>query len=305
MGASRIVLRANKETQMRFERQNKWIVLLEGLIATGLLTFFDYCTTWEFSLALGYVIVIWVVAYNQGMLLGTIIAFVSAVGWTGSELLSDMPYTNRFAPYWNTAIRFVIFTILAYLSSLPKRIHQVEEMARIDFLTGAANGRRFFEIAGVEIKHAGRHNHAFTLVYLDLDGFKEVNDRLGHNAGDDVLKKVAQTIQANIRATDCVARLGGDEFAVLLSQTDYDSAARYLEKMTGQLSETMRQNGWNITFSIGAMTYIRLPISIDDMIRRADDLMYSAKRDGKNRIKHEAYYVATSFLALLTNALMG
>jgi diguanylate cyclase (GGDEF)-like protein len=273
---------------MRFDRQ-KWMILACGLLAITVLTFLDYWTTWEFSLALGYVIVIWIMSFNLGVYVGTFFALVGALCWTTSELLSDMPYTYWFAPYWNAAIRFVIFAILAYLSTFPKRIHLVEEIARIDFLTGVANGRQFFEKAGIEMERANRYKSAFTLIYLDLDGFKAVNDLLGHNAGDNVLKKVAQTIQANLRATDCVARLGGDEFAVLLSQADYDSADRYLEKMTGQLSQTMRENGWNVTFSIGAMTYINLPSSIDDMIRRADDLMYSVKRDGKNKIKHEVF----------------
>ncbi|MEK7448876.1 MAG: GGDEF domain-containing protein, partial [Planctomycetota bacterium] len=96
-----------------------------------------------------------------------------------------------------------------------------------------------------------------------------------------------QTIRKNIRSVDIVGRLGGDEFCLLLPETGYDSAQIVLQKLRRVLLESMEEARWSVTFSIGALTYITLPDSIDDIIIKADHLMYSVKNNGKNAIKHE------------------
>jgi diguanylate cyclase (GGDEF)-like protein len=124
------------------------------------------------------------------------------------------------------------------------------------------------------------------VAYLDLDNFKEVNDRFGHSRGDSLLRLVAATIRTNLRKTDMVARLGGDEFALLLPETGYEPAAAVLRKIHQLLLGKMQRCGYPVTCSIGAVTFLRPAESVEELIKRADACMYAAKRGGKDRMKH-------------------
>jgi diguanylate cyclase (GGDEF)-like protein len=130
-----------------------------------------------------------------------------------------------------------------------------------------------------------------TLAYLDLDCFKEINDRNGHATGDRVLVEVARGIEGNIRRTDMVARLGGDEFALLLPNTCKDSATTLLNKVLEVLTHTMQRKDWPVTFSVGAVTFLSPPESVQDMVQLTDEIMYSVKRAGKNRMRLEEMLV--------------
>ncbi len=139
----------------------------------------------------------------------------------------------------------------------------------------------------MELSRARRYGHTLTMSYIDLDNFKYINDHFGHNVGDVVLRLVGQTILRNLRSSDTVARLGGDEFAVLFPETDSDAAQMVLCKIQGLLLAEMQRNAWPISFSIGAVTYVEAPESVNKMVQMADDLMYVAKRNGKNLIEHK------------------
>ncbi len=119
---------------------------------------------------------------------------------------------------------------------------------------------------------------------IDLDGFKKINDTLGHAVGDQVLQQVANTLRANLRITDAVARLGGDEFAILLTETSAVSAEKVLRKLHELLRTAMRTKGWNVDFSIGLASYACPPESVDDIMRVADGVMYSVKTKGKGNV---------------------
>jgi diguanylate cyclase (GGDEF)-like protein len=127
------------------------------------------------------------------------------------------------------------------------------------------------------------------LAYIDLDNFKTVNDTYGHLIGDSLLRLVADTIRNNIRTTDVLARLGGDEFVVLLPETDFEQSEIVINKVQTQLLDEMKKNNWPVTFSIGAVTFLTPPESVDEMIKKADNLMYSAKKNGKNTKKREVW----------------
>jgi diguanylate cyclase (GGDEF)-like protein len=274
---------------MRFGRKNKWLVLSIGLLTVAFVTLIDYWTYWDISLSLFYSLIVCITSYYGGIYVGGIIAIVSAVGWTGAEILSGLPHIHWYAPYWNWGIRSAMFYLFAHLTVRLQNEAALEKLARTDPLTGVWNRRYFYELVYVEMKRAGRYKHAFTMIYMDLDDFKAVNDALGHRVGDELLQRVAQTLQTALRTTDCIARLGGDEFAILLSQTGQESAASFLDRVNRQLLAAMRDNGWNVTFSIGATTYIDPPNSVEGAIGQADHLMYSAKRAGKAAIKHEVF----------------
>jgi diguanylate cyclase (GGDEF)-like protein len=159
-------------------------------------------------------------------------------------------------------------------------------LARTDPLTGAANGRTFYEAASSEVERAGRTCQPLTLAYLDLDNFKQLNDQLGHAAGDAALVHVVQAIHPNMRTYDVLARLGGDEFALLLPETDGDGASSLLARLQQMLSQDLARAGWPVTLSVGAITFLRPGGDVDLMIQRVDALMYRAKRKGKGRVEH-------------------
>jgi len=156
--------------------------------------------------------------------------------------------------------------------------------ARADFLTHVANRRAFYEAASTESTRARRYHRPLTLLYIDLDNFKQVNDSLGHDVGDELLVHVATTLRSNVRTTDVVARLGGDEFTLLLPETDHNAASVVAEKLRTRLLDSMQAKKWPVTFSIGLASFAPPPASVDEMIKRADEAMYSAKLRGKNSV---------------------
>src|SRR5205085_1549573 len=161
------------------------------------------------------------------------------------------------------------------------------QLARSDALTGAPNARAFYEVAEAEITRARRYAHPFSVAYLDLDDFKLVNDRLGHLAGDAVLRSVARALSGVMRASDVVARLGGDEFVVLLPEASAAPARLATEKLRGALADVVPAHGWRMTASIGVATFLVPPESVDELLGAVDGLMYRAKQGGKNGVAHE------------------
>jgi diguanylate cyclase (GGDEF)-like protein len=182
------------------------------------------------------------------------------------------------------------FLVVNYMiSSLKISLEREREMARTDYLTQVANSRYFAEIASNEIKRASRYLHPFTVAYLDIDDFKSVNDRWGHSTGDQLLALVADTVRSNIRATDSIARLGGDEFVLLLPETGYSAASVVIQKVHQSLRAAMERKGWPVTFSIGVLTCMDAPGTVENMLEMADELMYSVKNNWKNAIGYSVH----------------
>jgi diguanylate cyclase (GGDEF)-like protein len=126
-------------------------------------------------------------------------------------------------------------------------------------------------------------------VYIDLDGFKTVNDQWGHKVGDQLLCVIVHGAKSHLRKTDFLARLGGDEFVVLLPETDQEAAKITVSKIQIALLDEMRLHNWPVTFSIGAMTCLDANLSTDELIIKADGLMYSVKKNGKNAVAYGVY----------------
>ncbi len=194
-------------------------------------------------------------------------------------------YSHFIIPYWNAFVRLCFFLTVSYLLSRLKNSHmEAKLLARTDSLTGLLNPRAFNDSVQKEIDKARRFKRPFTVAYMDLDNFKMVNDQLGHSVGDALLQLVAETIKKNTRVVDIVARLGGDEFIILLPETGIESAQLVFRKLQERIMEAMQKKRWPITLSIGAVTYINPPDTVDNMIKKVDNLMYSAKNSGKSKI---------------------
>lgn len=173
-------------------------------------------------------------------------------------------------------------------SELRSALERESRLSRTDPATGVANRRLFIEFAKVELESAHKFSHPLTVVYIDIDNFKMINDTCGHHTGDQVLQTVAETIKNSLRETDVVARLGGDEFAMLLPKSEYEPAQIVIRRVQKRLLESMERQKLTTTFSIGAVTFIQPPTSVEEMIKQADCLMYLVKNNGKNKIEHRS-----------------
>jgi diguanylate cyclase (GGDEF)-like protein len=140
-------------------------------------------------------------------------------------------------------------------------------------------------MAAVELERSRRTARPLTVAYLDIDDFKRVNDAQGHARGDALLVTLASTLRGTTRSLDVVARLGGDEFGLLLVDTDGPTADLLLQRLRATLALAVAQYGWDVTFSLGAVTFLDPARSVDEMMGRADQLMYDAKRAGKNAVR--------------------
>jgi diguanylate cyclase (GGDEF)-like protein len=169
-------------------------------------------------------------------------------------------------------------------SRLKNLLAKEQELARIDPLTMVPNRRAFYEALDKERVRSLRYHRPFTIAYVDLDNFKKVNDSLGHAVGDELLVEVAMGVRSNLRDSDYVGRLGGDEFAILLPETDATAAQLVLRKLRLRLLEQMKAHSWQVTFSIGAATFLDPPDSLDVIIRMADETMYAIKAHGKDNV---------------------
>jgi diguanylate cyclase (GGDEF)-like protein len=245
--------------------------------------------TGDYSLIVFYLIPVslsaWFVGKRSGLLfcLLAIVVRVVADEWSRPSI-----FTHSVLHYWNELIEFLFLIIMSLLfSTLKKNLENEKELARRDPLTDTLNRRAFFDLTEHEINRSLRYDLPLTVAYIDLDNFKVVNDRLGHKTGDELLRSVVSTIRSNIRSSDVLARFGGDEFVILLPDTPGDAALRFLNKMHDNLNQAMARSSWPVSFSIGAVTYRMAPSTVDEVIRYADELMYTVKHGGKNRLLHK------------------
>lgn len=248
----------------------------------------DYLTGPQLSFSLLYLPPIFLVAWFKSRWHGIAVSVLAAIVWLAADLTAGQDYAHALIPYWNATVRLGFFTIVSLLVwRLRRALDRADELSGVDFLTGVPNGRSLFDFANLEIERARRYKLPLSIVYIDLDNFKHINDSFGHLVGDALLRSVAAAVRTGCRVTDFVARLGGDEFVILLPQTDLVQCEEVTRRIQGKLSEAMQRKNWPITFSLGAATFLRPPESVQEMVKRADDLMYSVKNSGKNAIKHE------------------
>lgn len=171
------------------------------------------------------------------------------------------------------------------LNAVEAACARLHDVAMTDALTGVRNLHYMQEVVKTEIAHAGRNGLVLWLMFIDLDGFKAINDTLGHSSGDEVLCEVAQRLQAVIRAEDLLARIGGDEYVVLLShdhsEADTTSVAK---RILAILSEPIRVADTRVTISasIGIARYPQDGVELDALLKAADSAMYCVKKGGKN-----------------------
>jgi diguanylate cyclase (GGDEF)-like protein len=256
--------------------------VVAGLVLLVTVGALDVLTGYQLALSVFYLVPIVVVSWNAGQRAGLLIALLGGLVWLGADLVGGPRSAHLLLPYWNAAVRTTVFAfvVLTLTSFRWERI-----VGRTDPLTGLGNRMALFESARSEIERCRRYGRAVSLVYIDCDDFKHVNDSRGHAAGDELLCVVANALRESVRGSDLPARLGGDEFAVLLPETTPDDARAAAEKIRSVLDVAAREGVWGVTFSLGCASFTRAPASVDELIRSADDLMYQAKDAGKNTLR--------------------
>ncbi|MBE9225080.1 diguanylate cyclase [Phormidium sp. LEGE 05292] len=268
------------------ENRSKSFLIGLGILLVIVIGFIDYLISPDIAsiffllpVALGS----WFVSEKFGIL----ISLTCAIAWFIIYQLKGEILLPNYLPYWNAFIRLSFYLTVNYLlAELHNARKRESKLARTDEITGVANRKLFVEFASMELKKSRRYGHPFTVTYIDLDNFKNINDYGGYKVGDRVLQVVAQTIKNTVRETDIVARIGGDEFIIFLPGLAYEPAQIVMNRVRNMLLETMDKNVWPITFSIGAITYINCPETVEEIIEKADYLMYCIKNKGKNIIEH-------------------
>jgi two-component system, cell cycle response regulator len=209
---------------------------------------------------------------------------------TGTSIGTLAVFLGENAAFMNGELHFlnIISSIISPLIEHGYSVQQVRQLAKTDALTGIANHRSFQETLDHEISRVNRKGSTFSLIYMDIDDFKRVNDTYGHLAGDAVLKDLVKRVSENIRTVDEFSRYGGEEFAIILPETGSRGAevvARRIKKSIVSKPLLYKRSAIPYTVSMGITVYdAKHPVKKNVLINQADAAMYSAKRDGKNRI---------------------
>jgi diguanylate cyclase (GGDEF)-like protein len=228
------------------------------------------------------------VTWNWVQIWGTPIEPIGALNLSSSFIF----LVSQIVLYIGTAA--ILHSLSSQVERALDRLHdktdRLTDLAQTDELTGLANRRFLIEQMDREFTRAKRYHRPLSLLYLDLDGFKALNDRHGHLFGDEVLRGCARSLRSVLRSTDLLARIGGDEFAVLLPETNLDGAENVANKLRKALMAYGVQLGpavTHLTFCAGVSHLHKDDHSIDDMLARADGAQYLAKEGGKADIRTE------------------
>jgi diguanylate cyclase (GGDEF)-like protein len=271
------------------ERLPAPVVILGALALAIGVGWVDALSGFEISLSFFYLLPIALISWARGVKAGLFISTVCALISLWASQLSD-PSPSHFVLIWNTAIRFAIFLLFTVLLARVRKHMLIEsKLARTDYLTGTLNNRAFYERARLELDRARRYKRPFTVAYLDLDNFKQINDTFGHSIGDAVLRTVAKTISMHVRSIDILARLGGDEFVLLMPETGQTEAQTVLPRLHRLITGELDKGEWQQTLSMGATIFLSCPRHVDEIIHMADHAMYRVKRSNKSSIQFTIY----------------
>lgn len=230
------------------------------------------------------------------------------------SLLENMFSPDESTELWMRSLVLVIFIIMGFFSrhllnkhieldntllkyqadleqiieertqTLIQQTTELETLANTDSLTTMYNRRKFSEILELEIKRHQRYQKSFSLINIDIDHFKKVNDNYGHDTGDRVIEAFSHTLRSNIRETDSACRWGGEEFVLLIIEADINSVILIAEKIRKILNTTNIEPVGKVTASLG-VTQVKDGDSCESIITRSDQALYKAKNNGRNRME--------------------
>ena len=269
-----------------FLGRSKTTIMTIVLLIIAAFAWLDYLSGIEITFSFFYLIPSAIAAWYIGRNSGFFISIVSMAVWVITNFAAGETYSKEIIRYWNASFRlFVFIIIIQLLEEFKLALHHERLVSHTDHLTGIPNSREFYIQANEELLRATRSKLPIAVAYIDVDSFKRINDQFGHAEGDFTLRVIAQTLACSVRQTDTVARIGGDEFAILLPNTDLNGTMAVMNKVQNKLMEEMMQTKSNATFSIGVITFTLPPTSVDELLQKADEVMYKVKSKGKNGVE--------------------
>ena len=268
----------------------KSLILIGGALLVTAVDYVHTLTGLAYEFHAFFIVPILGVSWFLGARFGYALALLAAIEWFLADQMLTGAQSSLLPLLFNTVIRLAIFAGGAWLvGSIRNTLLRESRLAREDALTKLPNRREFLERGHQAFAQAQRQGAPFAAVYIDLDRFKEVNDTLGHEIGDRLLRSVAAAMRAHVRASDVPGRLGGDEFALLLPNMKTDTVQVYVEKLRLALLDAMQAERWPVTFSIGVASYRTTPPDFDALLKQADELMYEVKRGSRDSILLREY----------------
>jgi diguanylate cyclase (GGDEF)-like protein len=205
----------------------------------------------------------------------TIIGVTCAIAWSAAEAAVIWPSFPLSAVAMNIFTRSVTFTVLGRVVT---RLWKEREYSRKDTLTNLANRLEFIERFEAEQLRSERSGSPYSMLFIDINQFKMLNDERGHHVGDEALKDVAGILKGNSRNIDTVARIGGDEFVLLFPDTDKDVCGTLVNRIMSVSGKKFKKEGWSISLSVGHVTATGKEKSVEEVMHEADKNMYLMKR---------------------------
>lgn len=260
-------------------RKQRVLAVTLALAALAALLALRIATGAEYAFASLALLPVIAAAWYSGVICGQVMAVIGAGIWIVGDVQSGQYDWQSSALWANCLPRLVTYAIAAALTcSVARQLRRERELARSDALTGLANRRLFVQRCDIELERSRRYGHSLGMLYLDLDNFKQLNDRLGHAAGDQALIAVAEALRDVTRSADLVARLGGDEFAVLLVEVDIQSASHTTSRISEEVNGALAQFP-ELSSSTGLAWFEGAGQSVAEMMAIADAVMYGVKRN--------------------------
>ncbi len=277
-------------------KQNRYIELFIftfGIILIVIIGWLDFMSGPFLAFSLFYMIPLVMISWFCGRLYGLIAAVISAVMVLIADLFwQGLPFAEPFIVVWNVGTRLILFTFIIFVITkmridlrIIRDIAEREKfLARVDPLTDVPNTRFFYEIMSKEAEVAQTLKYPIAFAYIDVDDFKSINDNYGHLIGDKVLRQIGMILKNSLRGGDIVARLGGDEFGIFMPRIKISEAEMVIKRLTALIKIELLKDGYQISVSVGLVSYAAMPAVPNVIIRTADELMYRAKNEGKDRV---------------------
>lgn len=276
------------ELMGRLPRALVMLICLGGVVGVAVV---DYLTQEKASIYIFYAVPISIAAWVLGTRYGLAVSFLSSAAWVVTDYYVKRGGATWTLPYWNACVLLAFFCVFALLiARLRHTMHREKQMSRTDPLTGACNIRCFYERAEVELERSRRYGRPFSLAYLDVDNFKQVNDNFGHTVGDELLRSMSEAVMGHIRESDILARLGGDEFCVLFPEAGEKEALSAMEKLRQEMIAAFPAECREVcSFSVGLVTFNQPPATVEEIVQITDHLMYEVKNSTKDAIATSVY----------------
>lgn len=254
-----------------------------GLILAGIV---DYVSGVEIRAYPLYFLPVCLAAWYFTVIVSGFVVLAATAIWVASNVAAGLQYSQDYIIAINACAQFITFAVVATLLNYSRVLLNREKLlSNTDRTTGLLNSRGFYPLVAFAIASCKRRGVPLAFAYIDLDNFKCVNDKYGHQRGDVLLNDVAALLKKALRESDVVGRLGGDEFAVCLPDTDRAQAAHILERLRLAISEVFPSTECKVSASIGAVCWDIPPDEIEAMVSDADNAMYRVKAAGKNRVE--------------------